>query len=665
MSNAIFKPCSPKQAMMLENKATLTVVGGAAGCVPGNTEFLTPKGWKRIDEYEPHDQVGFFDPTTNEVVFDFPLKYIVKPVDTFYRIYTEDFSITACEEHGLVFSSFDSLIDLPVSFLLSQSDLHGISDFGNILTLQDIDGGEYTPVEKRFEDFKVEEVYPEDGLRYCFAVETGLFVIRQGGEPFVTGNSGKSYTLLLDPLQYVDDPDFDAIVFRRNTKQLRGQGGLWQTARKIYGQVPKPLTPKFNKTELIVYWPSGASIQFSHLQYESTVEEHQGLQYSAIYFDEGTHFSWMMVEYLMSRLRSEAKNDAFVKVSCNPDPQSWLREFIEPYFLDEAGYPIKERDGHVRYWATIEGERVWSGSYEWLAEEYPEYEDGITSFSFISATIRDNPVLMEKEPKYYARLKALNDVDRARLLDGNWFIMPRSVSYVHRDFFNKAEQIPVKAVWCRAWDKASREYDPNATGSNKWPDYTASVKLGKDSNGDLYIVGDYHNKNRDRITGIQGRFRERAGSRDNIITYQSQYDGRDCTVILPKDPGAAGIVEFQESQKKLTREGFAVKADPSVSTASKLNRFIPFCSEAENGTVYIVESSFEPKTLEAFYKELETFDGERSSASQGKHDDWCDSLSAAYAFLAKARYVRIVPRNQISSKAVAADRLARINPLQT
>lgn len=49
------------------------------GCVSAETEFLTPTGWKRIDTYEPGDQVAQFHPESKNIDFVFPSEYIKRP----------------------------------------------------------------------------------------------------------------------------------------------------------------------------------------------------------------------------------------------------------------------------------------------------------------------------------------------------------------------------------------------------------------------------------------------------------------------------------------------------------------------------------------------------------------------------------------------------------
>lgn len=136
----------------------------------------------------------------------------------------------------------------------------------------------------------------------------------------------------------------------------------------------------------------------------------------------------------------------------------------------------------------------------------------------------------------------------------------------------------------------------------------------KDKDGYFYLVGHFHESNFDRKDpDIKGKFRERPGSRDKLILKQAQHDGVDCVVVMPQDPGSAGVTEYQEAAKKLICEGFRVQKDPMPPQSSKLTRYAPFSSACENGLVYIVESTFDRKTLEAFHKEHEAFDGERST----------------------------------------------------
>lgn len=55
-------------------------------CVDGNTEFLTPSGWKKMSDYSKSDKVAQFDPITKAVSFVSPSAYIQKQSDEMYEI---------------------------------------------------------------------------------------------------------------------------------------------------------------------------------------------------------------------------------------------------------------------------------------------------------------------------------------------------------------------------------------------------------------------------------------------------------------------------------------------------------------------------------------------------------------------------------------------------
>lgn len=178
---------------------------------------------------------------------------------------------------------------------------------------------------------------------------------------------------------------------------------------------------------------------------------------------------------------------------------------------------------------------------------------------------------------------------------------------------HKLDTVPLNCSEARGWDLASSE----PSEKNRKPDFTASVKMLKTKSGEYIIVGDYDERSKDELTQVYGRFRKRPGERDLLIISQASFDGRECDIVIPEDPGAGGKVAFREMSKTIISEGFSVKKDPCPNNLKKLKRFEPFSTAAQNGLVSIVESTFPNKqTLEAFYKELEAFDGERSSSDR-------------------------------------------------
>ncbi len=108
---------------------------------------------------------------------------------------------------------------------------------------------------------------------------------------------------------------------------------------------------------MTITFPSGATIKFTYLELEKHAEGHQGIEYSAIYFDEGTHFSASQISYLQTRLRSGAEGDSYMKISMNPDRDHFIYDWVEP-FLDEEGYPDPEKCGRIRWYVMNDGVMV-------------------------------------------------------------------------------------------------------------------------------------------------------------------------------------------------------------------------------------------------------------------------------------------------------------------
>jgi RecA/RadA recombinase len=59
---------------------------GQSGCVDGETEFLSPEGWKKISDYVEGDKVAQFKIEGESVEFVAPKGYVKTPVDEFFHL---------------------------------------------------------------------------------------------------------------------------------------------------------------------------------------------------------------------------------------------------------------------------------------------------------------------------------------------------------------------------------------------------------------------------------------------------------------------------------------------------------------------------------------------------------------------------------------------------
>lgn len=405
----------------------------------------------------------------------------------------------------------------------------------------------------------------------------------------------------MDLLKHVHDPNFRGVVVRRLTPQLNGPGGIFETAENLYRSVFKN-NLKVKRRDGVIQFPSGAKISFRHCQYEEDKHSFQGWQISEALVDEGQQLTETQVLYLMSRLRSEANMKPCMRITCNPDKNSYLRKWID-WYLDEDGFPDQSKCGKLRWFTMQNSEMIWANSKAEIQKLVP----GCTplSFTFINANVFDNPVMMERQPEYVAWLEGLNRVEKDRLLYGNWDAVEESAGYIKKEWFNlvtTGEVRPIKRV--RAWDTAATI--PSETQRD--PDYTVGVLMSKNKDKE-YTVEDVV-RFRDRFAGVEQKILETAIK-----------DGRDTIIVIPLDPGAAGKAYAQTLQQKLAEYGFTVVLDKT--TASKLTRLGPFASMAEAGFVNVLKSDWN----EAYFLELESFDGGKNS---GLHDDQVDATSSAF-----------------------------------
>ncbi len=393
---------------------------------------------------------------------------------------------------------------------------------------------------------------------------------------------GKSFALLLEPLRHIHDPAFRAVIFRRTAKQIRNEGGLWDAARKIYN--PFGVTAK--ETDLLMRFPSGATISFGAMEHEKNRYDWQGTEITYLGFDELTHFTARQFYYLLSRNRSTSGIAPYVRATCNPDADSWVADLISWWIDEKTGYPVSERSGKLRHFERDGDQLVFQCERGALTK----------SLTFIAANIEDNQVLMQKDPAYKATLAALDAIERERLLRGNWKIRPEGGLYFKRKWFQKinADAAPAMISKVRAWDLAS---------TKEGGDYTVGVLMGKDSRGRFYVL------DVDRFQGSPAEVEHR-------MKHKAQVDGRHVHVRFPQDPGQAGVAQKQALARVLA--GYRFQSNRPIGT--KVKRVSPFSAQVEAGNVFIVSGDW----TDDFLTELESF-------PSGRHDDQVDATSDAFA----------------------------------
>ena len=412
---------------------------------------------------------------------------------------------------------------------------------------------------------------------------------------------GKSYGLLLDPLRHYHNPNFGGVIFRKTSVQVRNEGGLWDDSMKLYSLF------KAKPRESTLEWrfSKGMAMSFANLELEKDVLNYQGAQIPWQGWDELTHFSRQQFFYMLSRNRSTSGVKPRIRATCNPDPDSWVREFIDWWIDKETGLPIPERAGVLRYFIRINDEMIWANSKEEIYAQYGNTDEiQPKSVTFIPAKLEDNKILMKSDPAYKATLLALNRVDRERLLKGNWNIRANAGSLFQRGWFSIVDAIPsgfnrVVRCWDRAATKPSEE-NPN-------PDWTRGLLLYKYPNN-TYCVADLRSA------------QDTPGKIENLIYNTASQDSQSVEVVSAQDPGSAGVGEAEHFTRMLS--GYVVST--FINTKEKITRAKPVSAQSEAGNIMVLRAPWN----NAFFSELENFGEEYTG-----HDDIVDTFSGAFNHL--------------------------------
>ncbi len=253
----------------------------------------------------------------------------------------------------------------------------------------------------------------------------------------VGGSRGgsKSFSSLMEVLKDIKNPDFHATILRNEKDDLQS---LVTDSYKLFSQFGT-----YNKSQNDMTWnfDNGGWLKFSYYAgaYQDFKTRFQGRQYAYVCIDEGTQCPYKKFKYLLTNNRNAAHIRNRFWITCNPDPESWVRKFID-WWVDENGYIIPERDGVIRYcfmdgdtpdsiyWGNTREEvyeqckglidSLWKDSYEELG--YTKLEMFIKSATFIRADVSENIKLISTDASYIANLAQQDEEQRMRDLKANW-----------------------------------------------------------------------------------------------------------------------------------------------------------------------------------------------------------------------------------------------------
>lgn len=179
---------------------------------------------------------------------------------------------------------------------------------------------------------------------------------------------------------------------------------------------------------------------------------------------------------------------------------------------------------------------------------------------------------------------------------------PRSGGLFKREWFTSRKEAPAEARLntVRRWDMAATIPKPGTD-----PDYSASVKMGRDEMGRVWILH-------------ASWMRDTPGNVDLAIKALASQDGGQNRTILPLDPGAAGIGRMEAQSRFLA----PAAVEFARETGAKEERARGLASFAEAGNVFLLEGSWNERLL-----------AELAEFPSGAHDDLVDAASGAFTAL--------------------------------
>lgn len=183
-------------------------------------------------------------------------------------------------------------------------------------------------------------------------------------------------------------PGSTSILFRKTEREVKENH-----VNKFRAEVPEMMPDgqrlyTWNGEEMCAIWFNGSRTYFGYLRLEEDVFRYQGPEYDCMIFEEATHYTWSMVNWLTSnRLRATVPG-------------------VTPFCL----YPSNPGgQGHIWY-KRLFIEKLYHADADEHAEDY----------AFLQAFLADNRVLRERDPRYERRLNRMSEPWRSWLRDGDF-----------------------------------------------------------------------------------------------------------------------------------------------------------------------------------------------------------------------------------------------------
>lgn len=235
-------------------------------------------------------------------------------------------------------------------------------------------------------------------------------------------SGGKSHSLLLAAMQYVDVPGYSAILFRKSFPDLNQAGALMSRCK----QWLTPTEARWSARDMSWYFPTGkgkepARMAFGHIGTDGDKYKYLGAEYQFIGFDELVQHPYDSYSYLFSRLRKLETSHVPLRMRSATNPGGVHGDWVKDYFVPKE---------YLTATADVQNGRVWESKAPCVDCSETGLIDGeeciycegnaFRSRYFVPSKVADNPSV--DRAAYLRSLISMTHVDRYRLEHGDWAI---------------------------------------------------------------------------------------------------------------------------------------------------------------------------------------------------------------------------------------------------
>ncbi len=252
---------------------------------------------------------------------------------------------------------------------------------------------------------------------------------------------------------------------------------------------------RYSRQEKCFYFPNGSILELGYCASEGDVLQYQGQEYDVIFMDEATQFTEYQFQTLTACLRGANKFPKRMYLTCNPGGVG--HEWVKRLFVSK-----KYKD-----------------------TENPE------EYTFISATVFDNTVLMENDPGYIDMLNNLSEGLRQAWRDGNWDMLAGQYFSEFDRRIHAVEPFVIPKHW-----KKYRAIDYGL-------DCLACLWIAIDERGDYYVYREYAESDKTISEGAM-----------DVLRLTDTENGEDILYTVAPDDLWARSQESAKSKADLFRE---------------------------------------------------------------------------------------------------------------